>query len=104
MISPTAPGTSASRLPAATSAAVAAQAIEEKASATVAKRDEVSRRRKWLRLAWARNQSWIVVAAAAAVSAPMAAVAAVQVDTKASASTSGENASMMAPSTASILA
>src|SRR5207237_5919974 len=44
------------------SAAVAAHPIEEKASAKVASRDEVWRRRNWLRLACTRNQSWIDVA------------------------------------------
>jgi hypothetical protein len=39
------------------SAAVAAQPIEQKASAKVASRDEVWRRRNWLRLACTRNQS-----------------------------------------------
>ena len=47
------------------SAALAAQPIEEKASAKVASRDEVWRRRNWLRLACTRNQSWIAVAQAA---------------------------------------
>jgi hypothetical protein len=45
-----------------------------------------------------------VVAAAAAVSTPMAVVTAGQTDMKASTSTNGKNASMMAPSTASTLA
>ena len=45
-----------------TSADVAAQPIEEKASAKVASREEVWRRRNWLRLACTRNQSWIAVA------------------------------------------
>ena len=49
-----------------TSAEVAAQPIEEKASAKVASRDEVWRRRNWLRRACTRNQSWIAVAEAAA--------------------------------------
>ena len=44
------------------SAAVAAQPIEQKASANVATRDEVWRRRNWLRLACTRNQSWIAAA------------------------------------------
>ena len=44
------------------SADVAAHPIEEKASAKVASRDEVWRRRNWLRLACTRNQSWIAVA------------------------------------------
>src|SRR3954471_11114291 len=47
------------------SAALAAQPIEEKASAKVASREEVWRRRNWLRRACTRNQSWIAVAEAA---------------------------------------
>ena len=39
------------------SAAAAAHPIEEKASAKVASRDEVWRRRNWLRFACTRNQS-----------------------------------------------
>jgi hypothetical protein len=50
------------------SAAVAAQPIEQKASAKVASRDEVWRRRNWLRLACTRNQSWIAAAETVAVS------------------------------------
>jgi hypothetical protein len=38
-------------------AAVAAHPIEQKASANVANRDEVWRRRNWLRLACTRNHS-----------------------------------------------
>ena len=53
----TAPGMAASVVPVAASAAVAAQAMETKASAKVATREKVCRRRKWLRLAWARKQS-----------------------------------------------
>ena len=53
----TAPGIAASEVPVAASAAVAAQAMDTKASAKVATRDDVCRRRKWLRLAWARKQS-----------------------------------------------
>ena len=52
------------------SAAVAAQPIEEKASAKVASRDEVWRRRNWLRRACTRNQSWIAVADTAAMMTP----------------------------------
>src|SRR3954451_20912566 len=48
-----------------TRAALAAQPIEENASAKVASRDEVWRRRNWLRRACTRNQSWIAVAEAA---------------------------------------
>ena len=68
----------ACQLPAAASAAVAAQVIDENASAKVAMREEVCRRRKWLRLAWARNQSWIAVADAAAITMPIAAMTACQ--------------------------
>jgi hypothetical protein len=50
-------GITAIQVPAAASAAAPAQAIEEKASAKVATRDDVCRRRNWLRLAWARKQS-----------------------------------------------
>src|SRR5580658_2585910 len=57
------------RLTAAT-AAVAAQPIEENASANVAIREETWRRRNWLRLAWVRNQSWIAVAQVAAITMP----------------------------------
>ena len=66
----TTPGIAASEVPLAASAAVAAQAMETKASAKVATRDEVCRRRKWLRLAWARKHSWISVAEAAAIATP----------------------------------
>jgi len=45
---------------------VPAQRIEDSASARVATRDEVCRRRKLLRLAWARNQIWIRVPETAA--------------------------------------
>ena len=54
------------------SAAVAAQPIEQKASAKVASRDEVWRRRNWLRLACTRNQSWIAVAETVATMTPSA--------------------------------
>ena len=57
-------------------AAVAAQPIEEKASANVAMRDEVWRRRNWLRLACTRNQSWIAVADTVAMTTPGAVTAA----------------------------
>jgi MFS family permease len=60
------PGTTASQVPAAARAPVAAHPTEDKASAKVAMRDEVWRRRKWLRLAWVRNQSWMAVAEAVA--------------------------------------
>jgi hypothetical protein len=71
-----APVTQASQVPAQANAAVAAQVIDENASANVAMRDEVCRRRKWLRFACARNQSWIWVADAAAATIPIAEAAA----------------------------
>ena len=68
------------------SAAVAAHPIEEKASAKVASRDEVWRRRNWLRLACTRNQSWIAVAEAAAMTTPSAVTAACSGEANSSAS------------------
>src|SRR5215470_15646981 len=64
--------TSAAIGSASTRAAVAAQPIEEKASAMVARREEVWRRRNWRRLACTRNQSWIAVADAAPMATPAA--------------------------------
>src|SRR5262245_28123370 len=55
---------------AAASAVVAAQAIEENASANVAIRDEVCRRRNCLRRACMRKHNWMTVAAAAADKMP----------------------------------
>src|SRR5690606_32976418 len=63
-------------LPLAASAAVPAQAIDENASAKVASRDEVCRRRKRLRFACTLNQSWMKVAAVAAARMPSAATSA----------------------------
>ena len=45
---------------------------ETKASAKVAMREDVCRRRKWLRLAWARKHSWMWVEDAAATTLPIA--------------------------------
>ena len=59
------PVTTATEGQASASAAVAAHPIDENASAKVASRDEVWRRRNWLRRACTRNQSWIAVADAA---------------------------------------
>ena len=70
MPAPIAAGPSALQVSAAAKAAVAAQAIEENASAKVAMRDEVCRRRNWLRLACARKQSCTKVAAAAEARTP----------------------------------
>src|SRR5438477_7619614 len=57
------------------SVAVAAHPIDAKASANVARRDEVWRRRNWLRLACTRNQNCIAVADAAASKLATAVVA-----------------------------
>ena len=73
----------------ATSAAVAAHPIEEKASAKVASRDEVWRRRNWLRLACTRNQSWIAVAEPPRSMMPSAVTAACSGEANSSAATSG---------------
>src|ERR1700693_6325939 len=89
---------------ASTSAEVAAQPIEEKASAKVASRDEVWRRRNWLRWACTRNQSLIAVAEAAAMMTPAAVTAACSGDAKTSARTSGAKMTAIAISTTSILA
>src|SRR5712672_156018 len=86
------------------SAAVAAHPIEEKASAKVASRDEVWRRRNWLRLACTRNQNWIDVAEAAPMMTPIAVTAACDGEAKPSASTSGAKMTLIEISTTSILA
>src|ERR1044071_1998989 len=86
------------------SAAVAAQPIEQKASANVASRDEVWRRRNWLRLACTRNQSWIAVAEMVATSTPSAVTTACVTELNASAATSGAKMTAIAISTTSILA
>ena len=51
------PVTRMAGVPALAKAAVAAQVMDENASANVATRDDTWRRRNRLRLAWARNQS-----------------------------------------------
>src|SRR5260221_6856758 len=86
------------------SAAVAAQPIEEKASENVASRDEVWRRRNWLRLACTRNQSWIAVADPAAIITPSAVIAACSGEANDSGSTSGAKKEPITISTTSILA
>src|SRR5947207_9439816 len=86
------------------SAAVAAQPIEEKASAKVAMRDEVWRRRNWLRLACARNQSWIAAADAVAMMTNSAVMAACNGDANARAATSGAKMTAIVISTTSTLA
>src|SRR5436305_10770575 len=85
------------------SAAVAAQPIEEKASANVASRDEVWRRRNWLRRACTRNQSWIAVADAVATITPEAVTTACSGEANASAATSGAKMTPIAINTTSIL-
>src|SRR5712671_3895679 len=86
------------------SAVVAAHPIEENASAKVASRDEVWRRRNWLRLACTRNQSWIAAADTVATATPSAVTAACSGAAKASAATSGAKMRPIAINTTSILA
>ena len=70
------PVTGATSGTASASTAVAAHPIDENASANVASRDDVWRRRNWLRRACTRNQSWIAVADAEATMTPTAVTAA----------------------------
>src|SRR6266513_1818915 len=86
------------------SAPVAAHPIEEKASANVASRDEVWRRRNWLRRACTRNQSWIAVADVEATMTPTAVTAACSGEANSRAATSGAKITPIAISTTSILA
>src|ERR1700749_4786950 len=83
---------------------VAAHPIDEKASAKVARRDDVWRRRNWLRRACTRNQSWIAVADAAAMMTPAAVTTACSGEANSSAMTSGANRTPIAINTTSILA
>src|SRR4051812_4760103 len=85
-------------------AAVAAQPIEENASANVAMRDEVWRRRKWLRLACTRNQSWIAAADTVAMMTKMAVTAACTGEAIANAAINGAKTAVMAIITPSTLA
>jgi len=85
-------------------AAVAAQPIEENASANVASRDDVWRRRNWLRRACTRNQSCIAVAEAAAMTMPEAVTAAWNGEAKISATINGAKIAPIAINTTSILA
>src|SRR5712672_2445489 len=85
-------------------AAVAAQPIEENASANVASRDDVWRRRNWVRRAWTRNQSWMAVAEAVATMTPNAVTAACSGTANASAPISGAKITPIAINTTSILA
>src|SRR5271167_4065908 len=88
---------------ASTSAAVAAQPIDEKASAKVAIRDEVWRRRNWLRRACTRNQSWIAVAQIVAIATPTAVTTACNGEANASVAISGAKTMPIAINTTSIL-
>src|SRR3954467_12502575 len=98
------PVIAACQWPGAARPAVPAQEIEENASAKVAIRDDVWRRRKCLRLACVRNQSWITVDEAADTPTPAAAISASCGAASAIAITNGENTSATQPVTASILA
>src|SRR5580700_10881272 len=100
----TAGNAAATHMSFAASAATAAQPMETKASAKVATREEVWRRRKWLRLAWARKQSWISVAEAAATAIPMPATSAQYNDDSANTRMKGAKTIRMLPMTASTLA
>src|SRR5690348_3689204 len=104
MASAVSAGTSANHVPAATSAAAAAHEIDENASAKVATRDEVWRRRNWLRRACTRKHNWMSVAAPAAISTPLPATAAAHGEAKPSAAISGAKMTAMAIITASIFA
>src|SRR5215212_8923578 len=86
------------------SAAVAAQPIEQKASANVASRDEVWRRRNWLRLACTRNQSWIAAADTVDMITNSAVMAACAGEAKARATSSGAKIAPIVISTTSSLA
>src|SRR5262249_19756487 len=97
-------GPSAVQLPEAANAVVAAQAIDENASAKVARRDEVCRRRNWLRRACTRKQSWISVAAAGAVNMPRPQTNPAKTAWSTNTATIGANISAITPMTASTLA
>src|SRR6202166_1810926 len=86
------------------SAAVPAHPIEEKASAKVASREDVWRRRNWLRRACTRNQSCIAVADAEAIATPSTVMAACGSEANANATISGANSTPIAINTTSILA
>src|SRR5436189_5987181 len=98
------PVTGAKSGTASVSTVVAAHPIEEKASAKVASRDEVWRRRNWLRRACTRNQSWIDVVHVAPMMTPTAVTAACGGEATPSARTSGAKIMPIAISTTSILA
>lgn len=97
-------GPTACHSPAAASAEVAAHAMDENASAKVAIRDDVCLRRKWLRRACTRKQSWIIVAAAAAKIMPSPQTAAAKGESNAKNTIIGEKPKATMPMTASISA
>src|SRR5271154_4896856 len=97
-------GTTASQRPAAARAAAPAIEIDEKASANVASRDEVWRRRKCDRLVCALKKSWTEHAAAAERPAPTSVVAATNGEAHAMPMAKGMIGSATAVITASILA
>ncbi len=94
----------AAQLPNAARAPVAAQPTEQSASANVATREEVWRRRNWLRLAWLRNQSWIMVADPAPISVKIAAIMAANGDSSARQTVSGPKTKTTTANTASTYA
>src|ERR1700744_5331473 len=87
-----------------TSTEVAAHPIDVKASAKVASREAVWRRRNWLRLACTRNQSCTAVDETVGIATPSAVIAACPGEANASAATSGANITPMVINTTSILA
>src|SRR4029078_2547608 len=100
----TAAGPRDAQLPPAASAVVAAQAIEENASANVARREDVCLRRNWLRRASTRKQSWITVAAAAAASMPRPQTIPADTASSNNTATIGAKIKAIMPMTASTLA
>src|SRR4051812_11114096 len=83
---------------------VAAHPIEQNASANVAMRDEVWRRRNWLRLACTRNQSWMAPADTVAMTTKMAVTTACVGEATANAAINGAKIAAIAIITTSILA
>src|SRR5579863_6037357 len=94
----------ANQLPLAATAPAAAHTMEENASANVAMRDDVWRRRKWLRLAWDRNHNWIITEETADAAIPKAAMIACAGENSARQITKGQNTTRMHSMTVSALA
>ncbi|MNL61406.1 hypothetical protein D3C87_1853210 [compost metagenome] len=90
--------------PAAQSAPVAAQRIDEKASLSVAAREATWRRRNMDRFAAMRNQSWMAVEAEAARRAQTAVITAIGQAASVSRIRMGTSTARITASTASILA